>query len=278
MTTATGSHTPVKNAVRRIRRRFGRAKNRLNAMLAGNAPGSTKEARVSDPSQPRASLTDLAIQHSTDKWGTHRYTPHYEASLKHLRKKTFTLFEIGIGVDRGTRREGASLRMWRDFFPKATIVGLDILDKRHLADDRIVIYQGSQTDQDLLRRIMGDHPDIRVIVDDGSHRPAHVRATFEVLFPLLASGGIYCMEDLQTSYWPAWGGATDPRAEGTSMDLVKQLIDGLNYEEFVIDGYQPSYTDLHVTGVSAWHNMAVIYKGDNREGTNRDRIAHLNQK
>ena len=36
----------------------------------------------------------------------------------------------------------------------------------------------------------------------------------------------------------------------TSMALVKDLLDGLHYEEFAFldPGYQPTYTDLHVIG------------------------------
>ena len=109
-----------------------------------------------------------------------------------------------------------------------------------------------------------------VVVDDGSHVPAHVRATFGILFPLLPDGAIYCIEDTQTSYWPAWGGQVDPRARGTSMDMVKDLVDGLNHEELLVEGYEPTYTDTHVRAVHCYHNLVVIEKGDNREGTNRD--------
>ena len=97
-----------------------------------------------------------------------------------------------------------------------------------------------------------------------------MRATFAILFPLLPDGAIYCIEDTQTSYWPAWGGSVDPRARGTSMDMVKDLVDGLNHEEFLVEGYEPTYTDTHVRAVHCYHNLVVIEKGDNREGTNRD--------
>ena len=109
-----------------------------------------------------------------------------------------------------------------------------------------------------------------VVVDDGSHVPAHVRETFAIVFPLLPDGAIYCIEDTQTSYWPAWGGQLDPRARGTSMDMVKDLVDGLNHEELLVEGYEPTYTDTHVRAVHCYHNLVVIEKGDNREGTNRD--------
>ncbi len=218
---------------------------------------------------PPPSLTELAIKHQTDKWGTHHYTPHYEASLKHLRGKRFTLLEIGIGGFTYAGAGGASLRMWREFFPRATVVGLDLFDKSHVAGDRIEVYIGDQSDPEVLRQIVSDHPDLKVVIDDGSHVPAHILASFQTLFPLLPNDGIYAIEDTQTSYWPDWGGQADPKAPGTSMDLVKNLVDGLNYEEFLTPGYKPSYTDRHVTAVHAWHNMVVIEKGKNAEGSKR---------
>jgi hypothetical protein len=33
--------------------------------------------------------------------------------------------------------------------------------------------------------------------------------------------------------------------------------------------YQPSYTDRHVAAVHCYHNLVVIQKGDNREGSNK---------
>jgi demethylmacrocin O-methyltransferase len=219
-------------------------------------------------------LTELAVEFGTDKWGVHRYTPHYQRHLEHLRKQKFVLLEIGIGGYTRKRRSGASLKMWRWFFPKARIVGLDIEDKSFLDGGHIATYLGDQTDPGILQRIIAQEGAPLVVIDDGSHIPEHVRATFAILFPLLPDGAIYCIEDIQTSYWPAWGGAADPRARGTSMDLVKDLVDGLNHEEFLVEGYEPTYTDQWVRAVHCYHNLVIIEKGDNREGTNRDRVAH----
>ena len=58
------------------------------------------------------------------------------------------------------------------------------------------------------------------------------------------------------------------------MDLVKDLVDGLNHEEFLVEGYESSYTDRHVKAVHCYHNLVVIEKGDNVEGSNRDTAAH----
>ncbi|GAB2771420.1 hypothetical protein GCM10027020_25660 [Nocardioides salsibiostraticola] len=219
-------------------------------------------------------LTELGRHFGTDKATTHHYTQHYQRHFAHLREHEFNLLEIGIGGARREGKGGASLRMWSWFFEKAQIVGLDIEDKSFVAKKRIHIYRGDQTDPVVLNKLHAERGPFQVIIDDGSHRPDHVRATFEVLFPLLAPDGIYAIEDTQTSYWPEAGGSEDLHDRSTSMNLVKDLLDGLNYEEYVDEDYQPTYTDQHVVGVYAYHNLVFIQKGRNVEGTRRRQILH----
>jgi len=219
----------------------------------------------------RPGLTELGRRFRTDKAGMHQYTGHYERHLSHLRDSTFALLEIGIG---GYRREGAggaSLRMWNAYFEKARIVGLDKNDKSFVDGGRIATVRGSQDDAALLTRVSSDHGPFTVVIDDGSHRPEHIRKTFEVLFPLLADGGVYVVEDVQTSYWPQYGGAVDRDDPSTTMAMVKDLVDGLNYEEFLDEDYRPTYTDSHVVAVHCYHNIVFVHKGDNWEGSIRDR-------
>lgn len=218
-------------------------------------------------------LTGLGRHFGTDKALHHRFTEHYERHLVHLRDEEFVLLEIGIGGAKREGKGGKSLRMWKHFFPRATIVGLDIEDKSFVAAPRIEVYQGDQTDEALLRRIVAEQGVPRVVIDDGSHRSEHVRATFAVLFPLLADDGVYAIEDTQTSYWPKWGGSLDRQDPTTTMSLVKDLVDGLNHEEFLDEDYAASYTDLHVRAVHCYHNLVVLEKGHNLEGTHRDRIS-----
>ena len=218
--------------------------------------------------RPGGDLPTIAARHKTDKWGTHRYAQHYDTHLWQLRDRPITLLEIGIGGYANPRAGGRSLRMWKEYFPKARIVGVDIHDKSALAQPRIAIVQADQSDASSLRAVHDRFGPFDVIVDDGSHFSEHVRITFQTLFPLLADDGIYCIEDLQTSYWPEYGGAIDLQDPSTSMALVKHLVDGLNYEEHV-DAGPPSYSDLHITGVHCYHNLVVIQKGENAEGGSR---------
>jgi len=216
-------------------------------------------------------LTALAKRFKTDKWGTHRYTPHYEWHFDYLRDQPVRVLEVGIGGDFRNRIAGASLRMWKEFFPHGQIVGLDIEDRFSVEEDRIKVYQGDQSDPEILKRINDECGPFDIIIDDGSHRVFHVLPTFDVLFPLLKDGGIYAIEDIQSSYWPEWGGSEDLNSTETSMALCKRLADGLNYEEFVDESYEPTYTDRNTTAVHFYHNLVIIEKGVNAEGSNKRR-------
>lgn len=220
-------------------------------------------------------LDALAQFFGTDKNASHYYTQHYQHHFHPFRKQALNILEIGIGGYANPWDGGHSLRMWKSYFPKATIYGLDIYDKSPHNEHRIKTYKGNEIDEALLRQIVEDSGGLDIIIDDGSHFNDHVIKTFQILFPLMNKNGIYVIEDLQTSYWEtdenqvSWGGSKDLDAAFTSMNFMKRLVDGLNYEEFTIENYQPSYFDQTITSLHFYHNLAFIYKGDNREGSNR---------
>ena len=182
------------------------------------------------------------------------------------------VLELGIGGYAREKQGGASLRMWKWFFPRAQVVGVDIQDKSFVNEPRIRAFQGSQTDRGLMR---ADREAVRRTHDrDRRRQPPTAARDQELRDPLpdAADGGLYVIEDIQTSYWPDWKGSLDLDDPGTSMAMVKRLLDGLNHEEFLDEGYEPTYTDLHVVAVHCYHNLVVIEKGDNREGSNKRRV------
>ncbi|GHT28252.1 hypothetical protein AGMMS49574_02200 [Bacteroidia bacterium] len=129
--------------------------------------------------------------------------------------------------------------MWKKYFPYGKIVSLDIYDKSALQENRIKIYQGSQVDLDVLSRIVDENGPFDLIIDDGSHVNNHIITTFQYLFPKLKEGGIYVIEDIQTSYWKSMGGDNENfNNPETAMNFCKRLTDSLNYSEFNIKGYQ----------------------------------------
>lgn len=215
-------------------------------------------------------LDVLAMVFGTDKNLGHNYTRHYAKHFKKFRFRRVKLFEIGVGGYDDPLTGGQSLRMWKKYFPFGQIISLDLYDKSQLQENRIKIYRGSQNDPQILDKISAEcGNEFDLIIDDGSHINEHVIATFKLLFPKLKEGGIYVIEDLQTSYWDDFGGNNkDFRNSETSINFVKSLVDGLNHVEYRIPNYQPTYFDLNITEIHFYHNIVFIYKAKNDEKSN----------
>src|SRR5215471_14906658 len=88
----------------------------------------------------RPDLDEILNRHVSDKQISHGYAPVYHALFKRLRDFPLNVLEIGIGtLVHGAvstmcgydyalpgYRPGASLRAWRDYFPKASVYGVDV--------------------------------------------------------------------------------------------------------------------------------------------------------
>jgi SAM-dependent methyltransferase len=140
-------------------------------------------------------------RYDTDKLAHSRYLQNYEAHFKPLADQAISLLELGV-------KNGGSLLLWRDYFKRGVIAGLDI--EPVALDDptgRIHIYQGAQQDTALLDRIAREvAPDgFDIIIDDCSHIGVLTRASFWHLFEQhLKRGGLYVIEDWGTGYWETW--------------------------------------------------------------------------
>lgn len=193
-------------------------------------------------------LSQLADKYRTDKglWH-HGYTPIYHSYFEKLRDKPIRLLEIGVGGYHYPDRGGESLRMWRDYFANAEIFGFDFY-KKDIVIAGVNILQGSQNSINFLHSLL--HP-FDIIIDDGSHKCKDIIETFCVLFPLMQSGGIYVVEDTETSYWEEeYGGGTH---EHTTMNWFKTLADTLN----PASNMQMWFFDKQITDIHSIH----FYKG-----------------
>ncbi|MEV6116058.1 hypothetical protein AB0L59_27060 [Streptomyces sp. NPDC052109] len=211
-----------------------------------------------------ADLGALATRYYSDKWGSlHWFTPHYEHHFADLRDKPVRVLEIGVGGYTTTTFGGGSLRMWRRFFTRGLVYGLDLFDKTVADQPRVKTLIGSQADPGRLEAIATRYGPFDVIIDDGSHVNAHVLISFRTLLPHLRPGGRYVIEDLWTAYSPSYGGVAGPSAgPGTSVGLLKELLDGLHHENHG----KPDGIGAQVVGVHVYHNLAVVEKGRNEEG------------
>ncbi len=214
-------------------------------------------------------LTRLAIKHGTDKWGPHFYTPIYHELFAHLRSRAIRLLEIGIGGYNLSTVGGASLAMWAEYFPLGKIIGIDVQPKALTLDSRVVTLVGSQTDAAFLKRVCDEHGPFDVIIDDGSHVPLHVVESFYALFPCLADGGLYVIEDVQTTFFRQFGGSVVDG--GGTMKLAMAALGWLNHAEVKIadpKAKMPAFAN-QVRSLRAHHNLIVIEKGENDEPSNQ---------
>jgi hypothetical protein len=210
-------------------------------------------------------LSELALKHGTDKWGHHWYTDKYEKILAHLKNKAIKLLEIGVGGYEYPDRGGQSLKMWKEFFPKAQIFGLDYFDKSKLQEDRIKIFKGSQSDEAILNQIKNYCKELHVIIDDGSHKCFDQITSFKNLFPWMDANGIYIIEDTETSYWRDYGGNDKWLADPlTCVNYFKALTDALNHKTIAGDVMAPPHFIDMIESITFYRNIIVIQKGVNR--------------
>jgi len=206
-----------------------------------------------------ADLDLLAALYGTDKFGEHEYTPVYEGLMRAARRKPVRLLEVGVGGYAGALG-GESLRMWAAYFRRGRVVGVDLFDKTALSGGRVQVFQCSQVDAPKLTALATEHGPFDFIIDDGSHENEHQIETFGILWPHLKDGGVYIVEDVQTSYWPAYGGGAlgTPGYAQSCMRWFKELADSVNLPEFLEPA--PAGLEAAIGSIAFHHNLIVLTK------------------
>lgn len=137
-------------------------------------------------------LDEIANKHTADKGSVwHNYCLRYAPFFEKWRGQLINVLEMGVQF-------GCSAKVWLDYFPAAHIYGIDIAPQPDLSHPRWSFIQGSMTDPAALNLV----PTCQIIIDDASHRASDSRAAFQILWPRLAPGGIYAIEDVH-SWWDA---------------------------------------------------------------------------
>lgn len=211
------------------------ARDRHRALAAALAAASCDDGwlpRLDRRAAEHGDLRSLSARFGSEKWGVHYYAGVYERLFQPFRDRRLKVLEIGVGGCGNPAGGGASLQMWRRYFPRASVYGIDVVDKSALDGQRIKTFAGSQNDSQFLEATAARVGPFDIVIDDGSHISRDVIASFTALFPYLRNGGLYVIEDLAASYWPGFGGSSDDlNRPDTAMGYLKTLVDGMNYEE-----------------------------------------------
>lgn len=147
----------------------------------------------------RVTINELGLKYGTDKSSSfHDYLRIYERYLEPMRETAKKVLEIGVAG-------GASIRMWRDYFPNATIYGIDhnvefvtaIQSVGKPKEERIELFANEATDP-VTWQMLGQNwcNNFDLIVDDGGHFSSQIIPAWNGAWPLLRHGGIYICEDM----------------------------------------------------------------------------------
>ena len=144
-------------------------------------------------------LNSIFIQNGCDKGTKHTYSKVYEKDMEKVRNEKINLCEIGIF-------KGASIAAWLDYFPNATIYGVDTFQRINpedievLQNPRVKWLAADSLKAGVGIKIQKEWGDVKFdfMIDDGLHTPEANALTFQNFSPFLKEHGIYYVEDA----WP----------------------------------------------------------------------------
>ena len=144
-------------------------------------------------------MLSLINNDKTDKNTVHSYIELYESLLEHKKDTAKNILEIGI--DRG-----GSIKLWHDYFPNATIYGLDIMPLRETWDQircepriklgRFDAYDDKFFNDNFFGKIKFD-----MMLDDGPHSLESMKKFILLYTNIMADDGILIIEDVQSMEW-----------------------------------------------------------------------------
>ncbi|NDB84890.1 MAG: hypothetical protein EB127_19630, partial [Alphaproteobacteria bacterium] len=175
---------------------------------------------IDDINYNLSDLDCIGARYGTDKvspsvlgiqlgWAPHDYAWFYDLVLSGRRGMVKYILECGIGTQSGSLPSsmgpsgmpGASLRMWRDYFPEAIVFGLDIDKNILFKEDRIKTFWVDQTDKNTIELFINNNSVLfDIVIDDGLHTFEAGVSLFEGVWDRLSQGGLYFIEDVEQKY------------------------------------------------------------------------------
>jgi hypothetical protein len=204
-------------------------------------------------------LTRIANHYGSDKgnraFGRHYYTRIYHQFFAHLRHLPITLLEIGLQHPSDHREAVApSIRMWRDYFPNARLIGFDIDDFSSVSLSNCQVLQGDMSSREDLSQLLA-LGSFDIVIDDGSHASAHQQIALASIFPHVAPGGLYFIEDL---HW-------QPQAlERPDVPQTRTLLRQKHFGSPVITDEEAQFLSENVHSVE-FFNTRDVYAQDKRD-------------
>lgn len=158
-------------------------------------------------------LNDYSYTYGTDKETVHSYvSSFYEEAFSKYKNLKINMLEIGIF-------KGASLKLWREYFSDAAIVGIDIQDQvlpqfRELENVNLIF------DNAYSETFLNDDRKFNILIDDGPHTLESQLVFLNKYLPKMDKDSILIIEDV---------------ASISYISFLEKMIPKENYKIEVID-------------------------------------------
>lgn len=139
-------------------------------------------------------------------WPSHTYADYYSQLFSHCRNNITKVFECGLGTNNPELlssmgihgKPGASLRVWRDYFPNAIIYGADIDKDVLFEEERIKTFYMDQLNPKSIKEYweMVGEDNFDFMLDDGLHTFEAGSSLFNNSIGKLSKLGTYVIEDV----------------------------------------------------------------------------------
>ena len=194
---------------------FVKPRPAVRAFGAGGAPHLMQHLGGVNALAPTDMCRVMTLCGSDKGHRWHNYTTVYSALFKPYRDRPVRILELGIGTNNpevpchmpGHGRPGASLRGWRELFPRALVFGADIDRCVLFQEDRIKTFYCDQLDCASIRELWSQ-PDLLdgadIIIEDGLHTFEANVSFLEGSLAHLRPGGIYVIEDIAREAAGRW--------------------------------------------------------------------------
>lgn len=191
-------------------------------------------------SDREGSLGGVPVRYISSDFDAHKTTEDQIVLLKpasmmmeyqRLASDPRRIVEVGI-------YQGGSALLMADMFPSSKVLGIDWARQGNPAilhhvqrlgfSGRLRLYFGISQDDPYVTQLVenefGREP-LDLVVDDASHNYGYTTRCFDMLFPTLAVGGVYIIEDWGWRYWPGFTPAASLTEGGPPLsDMILQLV------------------------------------------------------
>ena len=207
-------------------------------------------------------IAEFANTNSTsDKLKNHGYQRVYPWFLSHFKELPINLLEIGVA-------DSESIELWKNYFENVNLFVIDILPIE-INDKNVKVFQVDQSKENELEQFaMNVNAKFDIIIDDGSHVPDHQLLTLKTLWNNLKQGGVYIIEDIETSYWGK-SFIYGYKFNSNKSNTVNVLQNAINYinSKFLLSFSRRKSSLYHnifnsVESITYGHNCIVLIKKD----------------